>query len=97
MTNKEYVELIDYIKERSTEFENITVYRVHFTYDPKKDQISKITLKINYTKDGSPMPEVINGKMPKNIVERSENFKGNECTLENIKNWIDDFMKEKGN
>ena len=97
MTNKEYAEVLDYVNERSNELENVNVYRVHSSYDPKNNQIGKVTLKVNYTKDGKPLPENITGKLPKNLIQRSVQFRGDNCSKEEVINWIDDFMKEKSN
>lgn len=95
MSNKEYMELLDYINEKTNEFENMIVYRVHSSYDPKNKRTCKVSLKINYTKDGGALPEVFSGKLSRNIVERSVNFRGNECTKENIIKWFEDFIDEK--
>lgn len=97
MNNREYAEVLDYIDEKSNMLDNVSVYKVHSSYDPKTSQIGKVTLKMNYTKDGKPLPSEIKGKMPKNVVERSVQFRGSECNAENIKGWIDNFMKEKAN
>jgi hypothetical protein len=97
MTNREYAELLDYISERCNEVDNISIYKVHSSFTPKKNETTKITLKINYTKDGKPLPKEMKGKLPKNVVERSVQFRGDECTKENIITWINDFIKEKGN
>ena len=97
MTNREYAELLDYISERCNESDNINIYKVHSSFTPKKNETTKVTLKVNYTKDGKPLPKEMKGKLPKNIVERSVQFRGDECTKENIIAWIDEFIKEKGN
>lgn len=95
MTSRDFVEVLDYIDQKSNEIENVNVYRVHSSYDPKSSKIGKVTLKVNYTKDGKPLPLILNGKLPKNVVQRSVQFRGDECDKENIKNWIDSFIEEK--
>ena len=95
MSNKEFAELLDYITEKTNELENVTVYRVHSSYDPSNNKFTKISLKINYTKDGSELPVILNGKLPKNVVERSVNFRSSECNKENIIEWLDEFIDEK--
>lgn len=96
MTNREYAELLDSINDKTVELPNVSMYRVHSSYDPSNNQINKVTLKVNYTKDGKPLPESMKGKLPKNVVQRSVQFRGDDCNKETIENWIDDFMKEKG-
>ena len=98
MTNLEYIELLEYISKRSNELESVNIYAVHSTFNPKTNQINKVTLKLNYTKDGSPLPD-INGKltkrMVKNVVSRIEHFRGDSCNKDNIKKWIDLLMEVK--
>lgn len=96
MTITEYAELSSYINSQTNKFNNISIYRVHSSYDPNSDRICKISLKINYTKDGTTIPAITNGKLPKNITERSVNFRGADCNIKDIKEWLDNFMKEKG-
>ena len=95
MTNREYAELLDYVNEKANEIDNVSVYRVHSSHDPKANKISKVVLKMNYTKDGKPLPDNISGKLPKNVIERSVQFRGLECNKDLIKEWIDDFIDEK--
>lgn len=95
MTNKEFAELLEYIDTASDKFENVTVYRVHSSYSPRSGKISKITLKVNYTKDGKPLPKIINGILPKNVIQRSQAFKSDECNKEIIVKWLDGFIEEK--
>lgn len=95
MKSKDYTALLNYIDVRSNELKNVCIYRVHSSYDPKEHKIRKITLKVNYTKDSKPLPEVINGKLPKNVVERSVQFRGDDCNFQNIVDWIDAFINEK--
>ena len=98
MTSREYAELLEYVSERSNELNNITLFKVFSTFDPKTNEIIKVTLKVNYTKDGTPLPN-INGKLTKairkNLVIRTEQFRGDSCTKETVKNWIDDLMEVK--
>ena len=98
MTNREYAELLDYVNERSNELDSVNIYKVHSAYDPKTNEISKVTLKLNYTKDGTPLPE-INGRLTKamqrNIVARTEQFRGESCTKESVKDFIDTIMTTK--
>ena len=97
MLNKEYAELLDYINERSNELDNVNVYRVHSSYDPHNNEIGKVTLKVNYTKDGTPLSTAFNakGKPTKNLVQRSVQFRGDNCNSNEIKTWLDNFMQEK--
>lgn len=98
MTNKEYAEVLDYVNERANTLDSINIYKVHSTYDPKTNEISKVTLKLNYTKDGTPLPD-INGRltraMKKNVVQRTEQFRGDNCTKEEIIGFIDQMMDTK--
>ena len=95
MSPKEYAELLEYINENGDCLDNVCFYRVHSSYNAKSNKIYKVTLKINYTKDNSKIPEIINGKIPKNIVQRSISFRNDECNLDNIIAWISNFMIEK--
>lgn len=98
MTHKEYAEVLDYVSERSNELDSIIMYKVHSTYDPKTNEINKVALKLNYTKDGTPLPD-INGRltkaMKKNVVQRTEQFRGDNCNKESIINFIDEIMEAK--
>ena len=98
MTNKDYAEILDYVSERSNELDSVNMYRVHSTYDPKTNEINKVTLKVNYTKDGTALPD-INGRLTKamqhNVVQRTEQFRGDSCNKESIINFIDNLMNEK--
>ena len=88
MNNKEYAELLDFVHEKTSELDNVNLYRVHSSYDPKSGEIGKVTLKVNYTKDGSPLPEEPLNKLPKrvqkNISQRNVNFRGDSCNKEKI-------------
>jgi hypothetical protein len=95
MTNREYAELLDFISEKSNVLDNVNVYKVHSSFDTKNNQVSKVTLKVNYTKDGKPLPKEMKGKLPKNVVQRSVQFRGDECTKEAVENWINEFIEEK--
>ena len=95
MTNREFAELLDFISEKSNVIENVNVYKVHSSFDPKNNQISKVTLKVNYTKDGKPLPKDIKGKPPKNLVQRSVQFRGDDCNKETIINWLNEFIEDK--
>lgn len=95
MTNKEYAELLDFIDEKSSELDNVRIYRVHSSYDPKNSIINKITLKVN-SKNGEPLPKN-NGGLPKNFIQRSIQFREDKCNLEYIKIWIEKFIEEKRN
>ena len=46
MTNKEYAELLDYVNERTGELESVNIYKAFSTYDPKSNEIEKVTLKL---------------------------------------------------
>lgn len=100
MTHKEYTEVLDYVSEKSNELDSVNIYRVHSTYNPKTNEINKVTLKLNYTKDGTALPE-IDGKltkaMKKNVVQRTEQFRGDNCNKESIINFIDELMGERMN
>ena len=99
MTNKEYAELLDYVNERTGELESVNIYKAFSTYNPKTNDIEKVTLKLNYTKDGTALPDLTGKKLTKsirkNFVERTEQFRGDECNLNNIKNFIDAFMNDE--
>lgn len=98
MNNMEYAEVLDYVNSRSSELDNVNVFRVHSSYDPKSNQISKVALKVNYTKDGAPLSTAFNakGKPTKNFIQRSVQFRGDRCTKEEVITWLDNFMQEKG-
>lgn len=100
MTNKEYAEVLDYVSERSNELDSVNMYKVHSTYDPKTNEINKVTLKINYTKDGTTLPD-INGRLTKamkrNVVCRTEQFRGDSCNKESIISFINELMETKEN
>lgn len=100
MTNKEYAELLDYINERNAEqLDSVNMYKAFSTYNPKTNQIEKVTLKLNYTKDGTPLPDLTQTKLTKsirkNLVLRTEQFRGDDCNLNNIKDFIDSFMDDE--
>lgn len=100
MTNREYAELLDYVSQRTSGLNCVNMYKIHSTYDTKTNEIIKITLKLNYTKDGTPLPD-INSKltkaMKKNIVQRTEQFRGDSCSKEEVAAWVNDFMITKEN
>ena len=97
MNNMEFAEVLDYVNSRSSELDNVNVYRVHSSYDPQSNEIGKVTLKVNYTKDGTPLSSAFNskGKPTKNLVQRSVQFRGENCTKEEVITWIDNFMQER--
>lgn len=99
MTNKEYAELLDYVNERTGELESVKIYKAFSTYDPETNEIEKVTLKLNYTKDGTPLPDLTNKKLTKsirkNFVQRTEQFRGDDCNVDTVKKFIDDFMYDE--
>lgn len=99
MTNQEYVELLNYVGERTDGLDSVNMYKVFSTYNPKNGEIEKVTLKLNYTKDGTPLPDLTGKKLTKsirkNFVERTKQFRGDDCDKEHIKNWIDTFIETK--
>ena len=98
MTNLEYAELLDYINERTGELESVDIYKVFSSYNPKTNEIEKVTLKLNYTKDGTALPEAgvkLTKSIRKNLVQRTKQFRGDNCNKDAIKKFIDDFMNDE--
>ena len=96
MTTIEYVKVAEVIDKFSNQIKNVRIYKVHLSYDPKISSITKITLKLNYTKDGRPLPdEITTKKVPKYIVQRTEHFRGESCTSKYIIDWLTDFIYDK--
>ena len=99
MTNLEYAELLNYVSQRTGELDSVTMYKVHSSFNPKTNEIDKVTLKLNYTKDGTPLPDLTNTKLTKsirkNFVQRTEQFRGEKCNKDTIKEFIDNFMDDE--
>lgn len=99
MTNREYAELLDYVNERTDQLDSVNMYKVFSSYNPKTNEIEKVTLKLNYTKDGTPLPDLTGTKLTKsirkNFVQRTEQFRGDNCNLDSVKKFIDDFMNDE--
>lgn len=99
MTNKEYAELLGSINERTSGLDSVNMYKVFSTFNPKNGEIEKVTLKLNYTKDGTPLPDLTGTKLTKsirkNLVLRTVQFRGAECDKGLIEEWIDEFMESK--
>jgi hypothetical protein len=93
ITPKEYAGLLTSINKKIAKMKNISIHHIHSTYYPKAKKISQISMRINYTEDGSPLSNEINKVgVPINAKQKQIRFRLNECNKTYILFWLDTFI-----
>ena len=88
ITLKEYTELIEYINKQQTKYDERYIVNISSTYDTKNNIIWSINISFHSGMYASMTRDGIGSKLLENI-----SFSHDDCTLDNIKTWIDNLIK----